>query len=153
MPVVNASSFLLLKDTDVIGHSNNTSISLQLDLPETTTKDSGGFAEYLACIRSGSITASGFTAYNDTLNFDEFASLVITKSKQTFFFKEPSNPKLIYRGEGFVSSANETANHESITEFDIEITLTDVITVSGDQRTWENVFEQWEALAEQWQNI
>lgn len=153
MPVINASSFLLVKDTDVIGHSKDTAISLQLDLPETTTKDSGGFVEHLPCIRSGSITASGLTAYNDTLNFDEFASLVITRQKQVFFFKEPTNPKLIFRGEGFVSSANEVANHEDITEFDIEITLTDVITVSGDQRTWENVFEQWEALAEQWQNI
>ena len=153
MPLVNASSFLLIKDTTVIGHSRNTSISLQLDLPDATTKDSNGFAEYLPCIRGGSINANGLTAYNDTLNFSEFSSYVITKQKHTYYFKEQTDPELIFRGEGFISSVDEVANQEQITEFNLEITLTNIITVATDQDTWENIFSFWETLATEWQNV
>ena len=153
MPLINATSFLLVKDTTVIGHSKNTTFSLQLDLPESTTKDSGGFAEYLPCIRSGSISVNGFTSYSDSLNFDEFSGYVITREKHTYYFKEPSNPKLIFRGEGYVTSVDEVGDHESVSEFNVEITLTDVITVSGDQQTWENIFDQWETIADEWENV
>tara|TARA_Y100000114_G_scaffold142732_1_gene149596 strand:+ start:206 stop:667 length:462 start_codon:yes stop_codon:yes gene_type:complete len=153
MPLINASSFLLVKDTNVIGHSTSTSLSLDLDLPNITTKESAGFAEYLPCIRGGTISVSGLTAYNDTLNFKEFTSYVITKAKNVYYFKEPSNPKLIFRAEGFITSVDETADHEDITSFNIEIQLTNDITVSGDQQTWENIFDFWETIATEWQSV
>jgi len=90
MPLINASSFLLYKDQTAIGHSKNTVFNLNLDLPESTTKDSGGFAEYLPCLRGGTITVNGLTAYNDTLNFnfttkkrsDYTSDLFLINSKQ-----------------------------------------------------------------------
>ena len=152
MALINATSFLLVKDQTVIGHSLNTSISLQLDLPDATTKESGGFAEYLPCIRGGSISATGLTDYTDTLNFNQFTSYVITKTINTYYFRDPdSTTGTIYRGEGFVTSVDETAGNETISEFNLEITLSGPITV-GDQNNWENIFQFWENISTNWEN-
>lgn len=153
MPLINASSFLLYKDQTAIGHSKNTVFNLNLDLPESTTKDSGGFAEYLPCLRGGTITVNGLTSYNDTLNFNQFSSYIITRAKQLYYFKDNTNdPKLIFRGEGFITSCDEVSESESVTEFNLEIQLTNVITVATDLRNWENIFEFWEDIATNWEN-
>lgn len=153
MPLINSSSFLLFKDQQVIGHSKNTTLSLNLDLQNSTTKDSGGFTEYLPSITSGTISVEGLTAYDDLLNFDEFSSYVITRSSHIYYFKESSNPELIFRGKGYISSCDETSDSESLTTFNVEIQLTDIITVSDNQDTWENIFDFWEDIATQWENV
>jgi len=153
MPLINASSFLLFKDQQVIGHSKSTTFSLNLDLQDSTTKDSGGFTDYLPSITSGTISVEGLTAYDDSLNFDQFSSYVITRAKQLYYFKELTNPELIFRGEGFVTSCDETSDHESVTSFNIEIQLTNIITVSDDLDTWENIFDVWETISTNWENV
>ena len=155
MPVINASSFLLVKDTTAIGHSKSTSISLELNLTEITNKESLGFAEYLPLIKGGSIKCEGLTAYNDTLNFNQFADYVITRSKQVFYFKELTNPEIVFRAEGYVNNVNEVGDDNSITEFDLEITLQKIITVTDPTEglTWENVFAEWQTISDQWENV
>lgn len=151
MPIINSSSFLLFKDETVIGHSKNTSISLRIDLPDATTKDSNGWKEVIACARGGEARVSGLTAYNDSLNFKEFADAVILRTKQVFYFKQDGNTDFVIRGEGFISSVDETAEFNNATSFDVEIQLTKIIT-AGDTRTWENIFDFWEDIASNWEN-
>ena len=155
MPVINASSFLLVKDTTAIGHSKSTTITLDLNLTEITNKESLGFQEYLPLLKGGSIKCEGLTAYNDSLNFGQFADYIITKSKQVFYFKELSNPQLVFRAEGYVNNVNEVGDHEEVTEFDVEITLQKIITVTDPTEglTWENVFAQWQTISDQWENV
>jgi predicted secreted protein len=152
MPVINSTSFLLFRDQTAVGHSTDTQVTLNLDLPETTTKDSGGWKEFIACARGGQISCNGLTAYDDSLNFEEFCDDVITRSIQTFYFKESSNPTFIIRAEGFIVDVSETAEFENATSFDLNIQLTGIIT-AGDERNWENIFEFWEDIATQWQNV
>ena len=152
MALINSSSFLLLKDEIIIGHSTSTSFSLNLDLPDTTTKDSMGWTEVMACVRGGQITASGLTAYNDSLNFQQFADYVIGKSKVVFYFKQTTDPELICRGEGFIESVDETGDNDVISEFNVEIKLTGPVT-AGTDKNWENVFRLWEDIADAWNNV
>ena len=152
MALINATSFLLVKDSTVIGHSKETNISLNLDLADITTKESGGWQENLPMIRGGSISASGITDYTDTLNFKEFTSYVITKAINTYYFRDPDDATgTIYRGEGFITSVDETAKFEDITTFDLEIQLTHIIKTGADN-TWENLFQFWENIASNWEN-
>ena len=114
MALINATSFLLLKDTTVVGHSKSTSFNINVDLPDATTKE-----------------------------------------KATFIFKDNVNPKLIVRGEGFVSSVDETAQFETATSFNLEINLTGVFTITdpSEGRTWENIFEKWEDISDNWEDV
>ena len=123
MAVINASSFLLLKDTTVIGHSKNTNFNINLDLPESTTKESGGWKEVIPGVKSGTISCECLTDYSDTLSFNDLADMLITKQKATFFFKDTVNPRLIVRGEGYISTIDETAEFENATSFNLEINI------------------------------
>jgi hypothetical protein len=155
MAVINASSFLLLKDTTVIGHSKNTNFSINLDLPESTTKDSLGWLEVITGIRSGTLNSECLTDYSDTLNFDDLAEMLITKQKATFYFKDTVNPKLIVRGEGYISTIDETAEFENATSFNVEINLTGIFTITDPSvgLTWDNVFAKWEDIATNWEDV
>jgi predicted secreted protein len=155
MPVINASSFLLVKDTTVIGHSTNTSFNVNVDLPESTTKDSGGWREVITGVKSGTISCECLTDYTDTLSFEDLTDMMILKQKAVFYFKDPVNPKLVLRGEGFVQSIDETAEFETATSFNLEINLTGVFTITdpSEGRTWENIFEKWEDISDNWEDV
>ena len=153
MALINATSFLLVQDETVIGHSTSTSISLNLDLADITNKDSYGWQEHLPMIRGGTISATGLTDYTDNLNFEQFSSYIITRAKKVFYFRDPNDSDgTIYRGDAFVTSVDETGDDGSISEFNLELQLTGIITV-GDQRNWENIFEFWEDIATNWENV
>lgn len=152
MPLINASSFLLYKDQTAIGFSKDVNFNFDLDLKEITSKDSQGFSEYLPSIIAGQASVNGLTAYNDSLNFEEFADQVLTRASQVFYFKDPGNADFIIRGTGFIQSVDEVGDHESITEFNLEIVITGVYS-AGDERNWENIFEFWEDIATNWENV
>lgn len=155
MAVINATSFLLLKDTTVIGHSKSTNFSINLDLPDSTTKDSLGWQEVIPGVKSGTISCESLTDYTDSLSFNDLADMLITKQKATFYFKDVINPKLIVRGEGFINSVDETAEFETATSFNLEINLTGVFTITDPSEglTWDNVFAKWEDIATNWEDV
>ena len=155
MAVINATSFLLLKDTTVIGHSKNTSFNVNVDLPEATSKDSLGWKEVIPGVKSGTLNCECLTDYSDALSFGQLAEMVITKQKATFYFKDNVNPKLIVRGEGFINSVDETAEFKTATSFNLEINLTGVFSITDPSvgLTWDNVFAKWEDIATNWEDV
>lgn len=151
MSAINATSFLLLKDETVLGHSTSTVINLEQDLADATTKDSQGWQEFLAGIRSGRIRAEGLTDYSDSLNFGQLQEMLITRSINDFYFKHPANQKVIIRGDGFVTNISEVAENNGAVSFNVEIQLTGLFAVNlVEGETWDTIFTQWELLNENW---
>ena len=155
MAVINATSFLLLKDTTVIGHSKSTSFNVNVDLPDATNKESNGFQEVIAGVKSGTISCDCLTDYSDSLSFSQLSEMVITKEKAVFYFKDIANNKFLLRGEGFVQSVDETAEFVNATSFNLEISLTGVFTITDPSQglTWDNVFAKWEDIADNWEDV
>ena len=155
MSVINSTSFLLLKGSTVLGHSKSTNISINLDLPDATNKDSAGWSEVITGVRSGTISCECLTDYSDALNFEQIAEMIITKQKAVFYFKQPTNTRLVLRGEGYVSSVDETAEFETATSFNLEINLTGIFTISDitEGKTWDSIIQQWENISEEWQDV
>lgn len=154
MSAINATSFLLLKDDTVLGHSTSTVINLEQDLADATTKDSQGWQEFLAGIRSGRVRAEGLTDYSDSLNFAQLEEMLITRSINDFYFKQPSSQKVIIRGNGFVSNISEVAENNGAVSFNVEIQLTGLFAVSiTEGETWDTIFTQWELLNKFWNQV
>ena len=59
-----------------IGHTTSCSMSLTHDLPEATTKDSSGYAEFISGIRGGTISFEGLVAYDDSANAEDSCAVV-----------------------------------------------------------------------------
>ena len=114
----------------VLGHSVSTTISLNVDLPESTTKDSNGFREVIAGVRSGEVAVDGLVDYGDTLNFNELATMMLTKQKAEFYFEDSSNSLYIFNGEGFIDSVEQIAEMENSTSYSVGISLTGLMTLN-----------------------
>ena len=111
------------EEKEVLGHSTNATISLDVDLPETTNKESQGFKEVLAGIKSGSISVEGLVDYTDNVNFLEFSTLVITGEKVEFYLQQATGG-IIYNGEGYVLTAEQVAEAENASSYSLELELT-----------------------------
>ena len=102
-------------------------------------------------IIGGKAKVRGLTAYDDSLNFTQFADYVITRAEQQFYFKDPNVNDFIVNAKGIVESVDEVGDHESVTEFNLDIKFTGIFS-AGSNRNWENIFEFWEDIARNWEN-
>lgn len=82
MAKINGSKFILHADGSAIGSSTSVSFSITNDLPDTTTKGSGGWAEHLAGggLRGASGSVDGFEDPIDAYGLDELFSLLSNRS-------------------------------------------------------------------------
>lgn len=114
----------------IVGHSTSTTISLNVDLPESTSKDSNGFREVIAGVRSGEIAIDGLVDYSDQLNFNDLTTMMLTRQKAEFYFQDSNASQIIYNGEGYVESVEEIAEVENTVSFSVGISLTGLIVLN-----------------------
>ncbi|QDP55007.1 MAG: putative tail tube protein [Prokaryotic dsDNA virus sp.] len=128
--VFNGTDLVLEIEGNVIGHTTSCSLSLSLDTPEATTKDSGGFSEFIGGIRGGEISFEGLVAYDDTLNAVELADYLLNRTKITAVFGTSESGDVIYTAESFLSSVEVSAEMEAAVSYSGSLTITGAIVKS-----------------------
>jgi len=113
-----------------IGHTTSCTISLSNDLPEATTKDSGGFQEVIAGVISGEISFEGLVDYTDAQNAAELGDFLLARTKLFFEFGTATTGDQLYSGAGFLNSLEVSAEMESPVTYSGSITITGTITPS-----------------------
>ncbi len=111
-----------------VGHSTSASLSLSADLPDATTKDSSGFQEVIAGVKSGEISFEGLIAYDDDANPVDFADILIARRAVTWTFGTADAADTVYTGSGFLSSVEMSAEMESPATYSGSITVNGAIT-------------------------
>ena len=138
MALINGTSFGLFHNGNLLGHSTQSRFSLNVDLPDATSKDSLGFKEVIAGIRSGSISVAGLVDYSDTVNFDQLASMVLTKEVNEWVFTQEAFEGITLTGKGYINNVEQVGDMENLVSYDLEITLINPFTVQDDSgdRYW-----------------
>ena len=113
-----------------IGHTTSCSLSLSVDLPEATTKDSSGFQEVIAGVKSGEISFDGLVDYTDSQNAAELAEFLIDRTKIYFEFGTSTAGDQLISGAGYLSSLEVSAEMESPVSYSGSITITGTISYS-----------------------
>lgn len=113
-----------------IGHTTSCSLSLSVDLPEATTKDSSGFQEVIAGVKSGEISFDGLVDYTDSQNAAELAEFLIDRTKIYFEFGTSTSGDQLISGAGYLSSLEVSAEMESPVSYSGSITITGTISYS-----------------------
>jgi predicted secreted protein len=98
---------------DTIGHATSSSISYSLDTPDATSKDSGGYREIIAGVRSLDFSFDGFVAYDDTTGIDELLAFIDGRTKVNCKFGTGVTDDTVYSCDGFLTSIDYTADSES----------------------------------------
>ena len=131
MAVFNGTNLILSIEGATVGHTTSCSISLSSDLPEATTKDSNGFQEVIAGVKSGEISFDGLVDYTDTANANEIADYLLAGTQVTCVFGTSTSGERIYSAEGYLNSIEVSAEMESPVSYSGSITLTGAITASN----------------------
>lgn len=111
-----------------IGHTTSCTISLSADLPEATTKDSGGYQEVISGLRSGEISFEGLVDYTDSQNAAELGDFLLNRTKLFFEFGTDETGDQLYSGAGFLNSLEVSAEMESPVTYSGSITITGTIS-------------------------
>lgn len=103
---------------------------MSVDLPESTTKDSNGFSEVIAGVKSGEISFDGLVDYTDSQNAAELNDLLLARTKIFFEFGTAVTGDQLISGAGFLSSLEMSAEMESPVSYSGSITITGAITTA-----------------------
>lgn len=103
---INGSSFLLLIDGNPIGASTSSSMTIEVETPDTSTKDSGGWAEHLpgGGQRSASGETEGFEDPSKTMNVDELFNLISNRSDFDFQLTNSESGSEIWIGVATITN-------------------------------------------------
>ena len=134
--VFNGTQLVVLVGTEVIAHATSCSLSVSADLPDATTKQSGGWAEEIGGLRSWSITTDGLATVEPTgtsyVVGDIFSALNGRTSVTVKFTTANGNTviagDLVWSGSAFVESLDITADMESPVTYSASFTGTGVLT-------------------------
>lgn len=134
--VFNGTNLVVLVGSEVIAHATSCSLSVSADLPDATTKQSGGWAEEIAGLRSWSLTTDGLATVEPTgtdyVVGDIFSALngrtSVTVKFTTANGSTPITGDLIWSGSAFVESLDITADMESPVTYSASFTGTGQLT-------------------------
>ena len=110
-----------------IAHSTSASVSFNMDLRDTTTKDSGGFQDNEGGLRSFELSTDALQDVNADLDLKEFFNDISSRSEVTVRFAERVSGQK-WEGVGIVTSASMDAGVEENTTYSVSITGTGVAT-------------------------
>ena len=128
--VFNGTDLILKIEGTTIGHTTSCSMSISMDTPEATTKDSAGFSEYIGGVKGGEISFEGLVAYDDTANVIEMNDYLLARTQLTCIFGTTEAGDAIYTAEAFLSSVEMSAEKESAVTYSGSLTITGAIVKS-----------------------
>ena len=136
--VFNGTSLVVLVGTEVVAHATSCSLSLSVDLPETTDKQSGGWTEHLAGAKSWTLTTDGLATVDPAATASyyttgEIMSALANRTAVTVKFTTVSGTTavvgdLYWSGSAFIESMDITADMESPVTYSASFTGTGALT-------------------------
>lgn len=142
--VFNGTSLVVLIGTEVIGYATSCSLSLAIDAPDASTKQSLGWADEIGGQRSWSLTTDGLAtvvpgSVATYISTTELNNLAITRAAVTVKFTTVDNSTVggvtpvsgdtIYSGSAFIESVDLTADMENPVTYSVSFKGTGPLTI------------------------
>jgi TP901-1 family phage major tail protein len=114
-------------------HSQNVSISMNVDTIDISTKDSSGFRDLLGGQKSFSLSADGlmdFAGVAGDTEVDELFDQMFNRTAVTFTFglSSPATGDYTYTGSGFLTSLEVSGGTEDAPTYSVSIEGTGALT-------------------------
>ena len=143
--VFNGTSLVVLIGTEVIGYATSCSLSIAIDTPDASTKQSLGWADEIGGQKSWSLTTDGLaTVVPGTVatyvTTAELNALAIARTAVTVKFTTVDNSTVggitpvtgdvIYSGSAFIESVDMTVDMENPVTYSVSFKGTGVLTIA-----------------------
>lgn len=132
MAKINGTSLLVYINTGSgevpIAFTTSASISIDVDLPDASNKNSSGWAENIYGQRSWSIDCDGLVDYASTFGAAELLDVITNRTGVTLRWSTNASGTLEYEGSAKIASYSEDAPNEDVVSFSVSFTGTGAIT-------------------------
>ena len=143
--VFNGTSLVVLIGTEVIAFATSCSLSIAIDTPDASTKQSLGWADEIGGQKSWSLTTDGLAtvvpgSVATYISTTELSNLAIARTAVTVKFTTVNNDTVggvtpvtgdtIYSGSAFIESVDMTADMENPVTYSVSFKGTGVLTIA-----------------------
>jgi predicted secreted protein len=142
--VFNGTSLVVLIGTEVIAFATSCSLSIAIDTPDSSTKQSLGWADEIGGQKSWSLTTDGLAtvvpgSVATYISTTELSNLAIARTAVTVKFTTVNNDTVggvtpvtgdtIYSGSAFIESVDMTADMENPVTYSVSFKGTGPLTI------------------------
>ena len=129
MAVFNGTNLGVYVGSTIIAAATDCSLSLNMDTIDITTKDSAGYRELLAGLRSGSMSCNGLIDYQSS-NEDtvDLVTAWTNRTSLTLKFSNEITGDQSYTASGFLTSLEQSGGTEDTATYSASFELTGVVT-------------------------
>lgn len=129
MAVFNGTNLGVYVGGTIIAAATDCSLSLNMDTIDITTKDSAGYRELLAGLRSGSMSCNGLIDYQSA-NQDtvDLVTAWTNRTSLTLKFSNEITGDQSYTASGFLTSLEQSGGTEDTATYSASFELTGVVT-------------------------
>ena len=116
-----------------VAHSTSCSLSVSTDLPDSTTKDSGGWAAQIQGLRSWSVSTDGLAVIESAaagINVEDLFSSIASRTDVTLTFSTFVSGDKIWTGSAAVESLDFTGDMESPATYSASFTGTGALVMT-----------------------
>ena len=132
MALINGTNLVIKVGGVAILKATTASLELSVDMPDATTKDSAGWAEFFAGVRSFTLSSDGLIDYATAaaVETDELVAMLIARNTVAVTFATSTAGDMLLSGNAYVSSISQTADMESPSGFSVTFQGTGALTQS-----------------------
>jgi predicted secreted protein len=132
MALINGTNLTIKVGGVALLKATTASLELSVDLPDATTKDSAGWSEFFAGVRSFTLSSDGLVDYatDAKVETDELVALLIARTAVLVEFSTATAGDMKLSGNAFITSISQTADMESPAGFSVSFQGTGALTQS-----------------------
>jgi len=121
MALINGTNLVIKIAGNPILKATTASLEMSVDLPDATTKDSAGWSEFFAGVRSWTLSSDGLVDYATAagVETDELVALLIARSPVAITFATSTAGDMLLSGNAYITSISQTADMESPSGFSV----------------------------------
>ena len=135
MAILNATDVVLKVTVDdglkAIAHCTSASISINMDLRDSTTKSSGGWQENLGGLRSYELSGDAFVDIVEDTEKSDILELWTVWNQRTAVIVSFGIAGMLYEGTALITSLSIDAGVEENATFSISLTGSGALTQNG----------------------
>ncbi len=143
--IFNGTSLVVLIGSEVIGFATSCSLSIAIDTPDASTKQSLGWADEIGGQKSWSLTTDGLATVSpgplaSFVNTTELTNFAILRQPVTVKFTTVNNDTspgvtpvvgdTYYSGQAFIESVDMTADMENPVTYSVSFKGTGALTIA-----------------------
>ena len=129
--VLNGTDLLVYSGANKILYSQSCKLSLNMNLRDTSNKDSAGWSTSLTGQKDWSVEVSGLGALDSTYNYGYLMSLILNGTLVTLNFKTANAGDFYYTGSAYLANISVDAPNQGNATYSASFKGTGILTLSG----------------------